>query len=71
MNNCHLEHFAPIFVRGQNGSEGVVEKVDTTWDQNMLIIMSDFHKFQLVEQSFAQMAFEINLKYCIYLLFPP
>ena len=25
INNCHLEHSAPIFVRGQNGSEGVVE----------------------------------------------
>ena len=22
---CHLEHFAPIFVCGQNGSEGVAE----------------------------------------------
>ena len=25
INNCHLEYFAPIFVRGQNGSEGVVD----------------------------------------------
>ena len=25
INNCHLEYFAPILVRGQNGSEGVVE----------------------------------------------
>ena len=25
INNCHFEHFAPIFDRGQNGSEGVVE----------------------------------------------
>ena len=25
INNCHFEHFAPIFVRGQNGSEGVGE----------------------------------------------
>ena len=25
--NCYLEHFAPMFVRGQKGSEGVVELV--------------------------------------------
>ena len=25
INNCHLEYFVPIFVRGQNGSESVVE----------------------------------------------
>ena len=30
INNCHWEHFAPIFVRGQNGSEGVVKYVDAT-----------------------------------------
>ena len=31
MDNYHLEHFAPIFVHGQNGSEGVVEyKVEAT-----------------------------------------
>ena len=30
MNNCHLEYFVPIFVHGQNGSEGVVELVDST-----------------------------------------
>ena len=25
IHNCHVEHFAPIFVLGQNGSEGVGE----------------------------------------------
>ena len=25
VNNGHLEYFAPIFVCGQNGSEGVVD----------------------------------------------
>ena len=25
INNCHMKHFAPIFVLGQNGSDGVVE----------------------------------------------
>ena len=25
VNNCHMEHFGPIFVPGQNGSKGVVE----------------------------------------------
>ena len=25
IDNCHLEHFVPSFVSGQNGSEGVVE----------------------------------------------
>ena len=27
MDNCHLEHFKPFFVRGQIGLEGVVEEV--------------------------------------------
>ena len=30
INNCHLEHFEPIFVLRQNGSEGVIEEVDAT-----------------------------------------
>ena len=25
INNCHVEHFGPIFVHGQNGSKGVVK----------------------------------------------
>ena len=25
INNCQLEYFVPIFVREQNGSEGVVD----------------------------------------------
>ena len=31
INNCYLEYFAPIFVRGQNGSGGVVYNVDATF----------------------------------------
>ena len=29
IDNCHLEHFVPIYVRGLIGSEGVVD-VDAT-----------------------------------------
>ena len=43
MDNCHLEHFTSISVRGQNATDGVVEKVDITSVQNVLI-MSNFHR---------------------------
>ena len=38
--SCHLKNFVPIFARGQNGLEGVVEKVDVTSTQNVLIMLN-------------------------------
>ena len=43
IDKCHLENFVPIVVRGQNGSVGVIEYVDATSVQNVLI-MWNFHK---------------------------